>query len=165
MKNSQITTIATMTIIMIINIYILNKIMTEINCDLIPYNFLSFWIVIYSVAYYLKIVTFNPLILVYISLLFVLVAVIIILLNYNENTILLYFLTINLGIKIPVLLLVWNNKINKDDIVFTILVLLFYIYYIKLIGLDVYKIYKEYIEFIIDTNKGAQAPIYNYLNS
>ena len=139
--------------------------MTEINCDLFPYNFLSFWIVIYSVAYYLKIVQFNPLILVYISLLFVLVAVIIILLNYNENTILLYFLTINLSIKIPALLIVWNNKINKNDLIFTIYVLLFYICYIKFIGLDVYNIYKEYVEFIIDPNKVAQAPIYNYLNS
>jgi len=69
---------------------------------------LTSWIIIYSIGYIINIFPYNPILLLYISSLFFIITIIIIIYYYNENTKLLYFVIINVIIKIP---LIWRNNI------------------------------------------------------
>jgi hypothetical protein len=108
---------------------------------------LSFWIILYSICYIFNIFPYNPIILLYIALSFVIILVYI-LLNY-ENDILIYFIILNLIIKVPFILLIHRKKIYMIDIIFTIIFISIYFIYIRIINEDVITIYKELIWWFI----------------
>ncbi len=58
-------------------------------------RFLSIWIFIYTIAYLLKIVPYNPIILISIALIFFLASLFIIVKNLTERSILTYYVLIN----------------------------------------------------------------------
>jgi hypothetical protein len=129
-----------------------------------PDRFLSIWIFIYSIAYLLKIVPYNPVILISIALTFFVFSLFIIIPRLNERSLLLYFVTINSLGKILPLLLIINNKITNSDIIFTVYFILIYVAYMLVVKDDIYCVYKDYIEFIIDRDRAREGAIYHYIN-
>jgi len=121
---------------------------------------LSTWVIIYSIGYILNIFSYNPIILLFISTIFFIIGIIIILKNYNENTRLLYFITINVIIKVPLILLIWQKNIKTIDIDFTLIFITTYMIYIFLLKEDIVSIYKDLLDNIIDNTKGRKTSLY-----
>ena len=69
-------------------------------------KFLSFWIVLYSLGYVLKIFPYNPIILLTLAILVFVIKVFIVLYYYNKNSNLLYYFIINFFTKIPLFIII-----------------------------------------------------------
>jgi hypothetical protein len=124
-------------------------------------RFLSIWIFIYTIAYLLKIVPYNPIILISIALIFFLASLFIIVKNLTERSILTYYVLINFIGKIIPLFIIINNKITNNDIIFTVYFILIYVVYMLIMNEDIICVYNEYIEFIIDKDNGGESQLYN----
>jgi len=124
-------------------------------------RFFSIWIFIYTIAYLLKIVPYNPIILISIALIFFIASLFIIVKNLTERSILTYYLLINFIGKIIPLFIIINNKITNNDIIFTVYFILIYVVYMRIMNEDVICVYNEYIEFIIDKDNGGESQLYN----
>ena len=120
---------------------------------------LSVWVVIYSIGYILNIFPYNPIILLYLSIMFFIIGTIIIINNYNENTRLLYFIANNVIIKVPLILLIWRKNIKTIDIAFTLIFITTYMIYMIFINEDIISIYKDLLINIIDCTKGRQTSL------
>ena len=129
-------------------------------------KFLSFWIVLYSLGYVLKIFPYNPIILLTLAILVFVIKVFIVLYYYNKNSNLLYYFIINFFTKIPLFIIIYCDNINltHDDIIFTILMILVYILYIKAINEDIFCIYRDFLYFIINKEMGREGQLYKYYN-
>lgn len=124
-------------------------------------RFLSIWIFIYTIAYLLKIVPYNPIILISIALIFFIASLFIIVKHLNERSILTYYLLINFIGKVIPLFIIINNKITNNDIIFTVYFILIYVIYMLIMKEDIICVYNEYIEFIIDKDNGGESQLYN----
>ena len=124
-------------------------------------RFLSIWIFIYTIAYLLKLVPYNPIILISIALIFFVLSLFIIIKNLNERSILIYYITINFFGKVIPLFIIINNKITNNDIIFTVYFILIYVIYMLIMNDDIICVYNEYIEFIIDKDNGGESQLYN----
>lgn len=125
-----------------------------------PDRFLSFWIFIYTIAYLLKLVPYNPIILISIAITFFVFGLFIIAYNLNEKSLLPYYLIINFIGKLIPLYFIINNKITNNDMIFTIYFILTYIAYMQIIKDDIICVYRDYVLFIIDREKGRQGALY-----
>jgi hypothetical protein len=127
-------------------------------------KFLSFWIVLYSIGYVLKIFHYNPIILLGLSIIFFVAAVIIALYYYNKNSNLFYYFVINFLAKIPLFIMIYNNNpdVKHGDIIFSVLIILIYILYIKAVDDDILCIYRDLLLFIINKEDGRESPFYKY---
>ena len=130
-----------------------------------PDRFLSIWIFLYSLAYLLNLVPYNPIILISIALSFFVISLFIIVPRLNERSLLLYYIVINTLGKILPLLLIINHKITNSDIVFTVSFILIYVAYMFIVKDDVVCVYTDYVEFIIDRDRAREGAIYHYINS
>lgn len=132
------------------------------NNIILPDRFLSVWIFIYTIAYLLKLVPYNPIILICIAIAFFVFSLFIIINNLNEISLLPYYLIIHFIVKIIPLYFVVNNKISNSDMIFTIYFVLAYIAYMQIIKDDIICVYRDYVLFIIDSDKGREDIIYHY---
>jgi hypothetical protein len=123
---------------------------------------LSFWIILYSIGYINNIFKYNPIILLFIAYLFVIVSSAFIAYKYNKNTQLFYFILVNSVVKLPFILLIWDKKITKQDIIFTCLFILAYVIYMKIIDEDIINYYREIIRYIINYEDGGlETPLFS----
>lgn len=127
-------------------------------------RFLSIWIFLYSLAYLLNLVPYNPIILICIALSFFIFSLFLIIPRLNERSLLLYYITINTLGKILPLLLIINKKITISDIVFTVFFILIYVAYMLIVKDDIVCVYLDYVEFIIDRDRAREGAIYHYIN-
>jgi len=127
-------------------------------------KFLSFWIVLYSIGYVLKVFPYNPIVLLGISIIVFVAAVIITLYYYNKNSNLFYYFVINFLAKIPIFIIIYNNNpgMKHGDIIFSVLIILIYILYIKAVDDDILCIYRDLLLFIINKEDGRESPFYKY---
>ena len=137
-----------------------NSLRRKMNNIILPDRFLSVWIFIYTIAYLLKLVPYNPIILISIAITFFIFSLFIIIFNLNENSLLPFYLTINFIGKIIPLYFIINNKITNNDMIFTIYFILLYFAYMQIIKDDIICVYRDYILFIIDRDKGRQGVLY-----
>jgi hypothetical protein len=126
--------------------------------------FLSVWIVLYSYLYIAKIFPYNPIILLCIATGFYIINIGNIAYNYNENTLLVYYIIINSLLKLPPLLMVYRDKINYNDIIFSVIFIIIYVIFMILINEDIICIYKNYTDFIINKNDGIMGELYYHIN-
>ena len=126
-------------------------------------KFLSVWIFVYIIAYFLKLVPYNPIILISIALIYFIASLFIIIPRLNERSLLEYYITINVIGKVIPFILIYNNKITYDDIVFTLYFILTYIIYMQLFEEDIICAYREYVEFIIDRDICCEGAIYHWV--
>lgn len=126
-----------------------------------PDRFLSIWIFIYTIAYLLGIVPYNPILLIGIAIIFFACGLVITIYNLNEKSLLLYYFTINFIGKVIPFFIIINNKITNSDLVFTIYFILLYVIYMQIINDDIICVYRDYMQFIIDRDKGREGALYN----
>ena len=137
----------------------MNKINNIISVD----RFLSIWIFIYTIAYIIKIVPYNPIFLLGIAIVFFAFGLLITIYNLNDKSLLLYYFVINFIGKIVPFFLIINNKFTNDDIVFTLYFILLYVIYMQIINDDIVCVYIDYMLFIIDRDKGREGALYNFI--
>ena len=137
----------------------MNKMNNIISVD----RFLSIWIFIYTIAYILKIVPYNPIFLLGIAIVFFAFGLLITIYNLNDKSLLLYYFVINFIGKIVPFFLIINNKFTNDDIVFTLYFILLYVIYMQIINDDIVCVYIDYMLFIIDRDKGREGALYNFI--
>jgi hypothetical protein len=128
-------------------------------------RFLSIWIFLYTIAYFIGIVPYNPVILISIAVSFFIFSLFFIVPRLNERSLFTYYITINtLGKIIPLLFLI-NRKITTGDIIFTVFFILFYIAYMFVATEDdIVCIYTDYVEFIIHRDKASEGAIFHEIN-
>jgi hypothetical protein len=138
--------------------------MNEMKGTITLDKFLSFWIVLYSIGYVLKIFPYNPIVLLGISILVFSFAVIIALYYHNKNSNLFYYFVINFLAKIPIFIIIYNNNpgMKHGDIIFSVLIILIYILYIKAVDDDILCVYRDLLLFIINKEEGREGPLYKY---
>jgi hypothetical protein len=127
-------------------------------------RFLSIWIFLYTLAYLLGIVPYNPVILISIALTFFVISLFVIVPRLNERSLLTYYITINTLFKIFPLLFIINRKITNSDIIFTVYFVLIYVVYMLIVKDDIVCIYTDYIEFIINRDRAREGEIYHEIN-
>ena len=130
-----------------------------------PDRFLSIWIFIYTIAYFLKIVPYNPVILISIALTFFVFSLFIIVPRLNERSLLTYYVAINTLGKVLPLLILMNTAITVSDIVFTVYFILTYVVYMLIFKDDIVCVYIDYVEFIIDRDRAREGAIYHYITT
>ena len=126
-----------------------------------PDRFLSIWIFIYTIAYLLGIVPYNPILLIGIAILVFACGLVITIYSLNDKSLLLYYFTINFIGKVIPFFIIINNKLTNDDLVFTIYFILLYVIYMQIINDDIICVYRDYMQFIVDRDKGREGAIYN----
>jgi hypothetical protein len=127
-------------------------------------RFLSIWIFFYTIAYFLGIFPYNPIILISIALTFFTMSLFIIIPRLNERSLLTYYITINTFGKIIPLLFIINRKITMGDILFTFSFILIYVVYMLIVNDDIVSVYTDYFEFIINRDKAREGAIYHEIN-
>jgi len=127
-------------------------------------KFISIWIFLYTILYFLGIFPYNPVILISIALTFFIFSLFIIIPRLNQRSLLIYYITINTIGKIIPLFIIINRKITIYDIIFTISFILMYVAYMYIVKEDIFFVYTDYIEFIIDRDKAREGAIYHIIN-
>ena len=127
-------------------------------------RFLSIWIFVYTILYFLGIFPYNPIILISIALTFFAISLFIIIPRLNERSLLIYYIAINTIGKIIPLNIIINREITTADIVFTLSFILSYVTYMFILKEDIVFVYKDYIEFIIDRDRAREGAIYHEFN-
>lgn len=127
-------------------------------------RFLSIWIFLYTIIYFLGIAPYNPVILISIALTFFVISLFIIVPRLNERSLLTYYITINTLGKIIPLLFIINRKVTTSDIVFTVSFILIYVAYMLIVKDDIVCVYTDYVEFIIDRDRAREGAIYHEIN-
>jgi hypothetical protein len=127
-------------------------------------RFLSIWIFLYTLAYLLGIVPYNPVILISIALTFFVISLFVIVPRLNERSLLTYYITINTLGKIIPLLFIINRKITNSDILFTVYFVLIYVVYMLIVKDDIVCVYTDYVEFIINRDRARKGAIYHEIN-
>ena len=115
---------------------------------------LSTWIFVYSIFYIFGIVRYNPIILLYIAYTFAFVSSIYIYINTENITNFYLYVAINFLVKQVPIIIVQNDQLRREDIVFTLLFILMYLLYMTLvIQENVVKTYRDLILFVMDKNE------------
>jgi hypothetical protein len=128
-----------------------------------PDRFLSIWIFIYTIAYLLGIVSYNPILLIGMAILFFACGLVITIYSLNDKSLLQYYFTINFIGKVIPFFIIINNKLTNDDLVFTIYFILLYVIYMQIINDDIICVYRDYMQFIVDRDKGREGALYNFI--
>lgn len=110
---------------------------------------LSVWIVVYSIFYILHMVPYNPIILLILAFLFTIISSIYIYVNTDEYDMLIIYIIINCILKFIPILIIIQNKLNKQDIIFTWIFLLTYFIYMIIMQENIVCTYKDLILFIM----------------
>ena len=114
---------------------------------------LSVWIFIYSIFYIFRIVPYNPILLLYIAVLFAWISSIYIYVNTKNMEYFYAYIMINFFVKqIPIMFII-DDKLGTPDIVFTVLFILLYIIYMTAIKADIICTYHDLILFVMDKNE------------
>lgn len=101
------------------------------------YIYFSFYIVLWSILYYLNLIIYNPLYWLYIAILFI-VFKIIFLLYYNTKLQLIIYTFITMILPKIIMVLLINNENPLNGFIFGILLFVIYLYFINF---DLYNIY------------------------
>ena len=128
-----------------------------------PDKFLSIWIFIYTLVYFIGVVPYNPVILIAIAAVFFVFSLFIIVPRLNERSLLTYYIVINTLGKILPLLILMNTSITISDIAFTVYFILTYVAYMFIFKEDIVCVYIDYVEFIIDRDRAREGAIYHFI--
>lgn len=125
---------------------------------------LSVWIVLYSYLYLLKMVPYNPILLLFIAYGFTLISSIIIALKSKNITRLIIYFIINTIFKLSLIIMIWKNKINVYDVLFSYILIIIYLVYMNLMKDDIVCVYIDLVKNIIDENNGRKSQIMHYID-
>lgn len=125
---------------------------------------LSVWIILYSYLYLFGLVPNNPILLLFIAYGFAIISSIIIALKSKNITRLIIYIIINTIFKLSLIIMIWKNKINVYDILFSYIFVMIYVVYMNLMKDDIVCVYIDLVKNIIDENKGRKSQIMHYID-
>jgi hypothetical protein len=132
--------------------------------DLIPVDrLLSAWIFIYAVLYIFRLVPFNPILLLYIAYSFVIYSSIFILAYGTDINRYFFYIAVNSFFKIIPILIIQNDKITWQDIIFTGVFVVIYVIYMSLIREDIICTYRDLVLHVTDKNKGRETSVARFI--
>jgi hypothetical protein len=114
---------------------------------------LSVWIFIYTIFYIFRMAPYNPIILLYLAVLFAWISSIYIYINTENMTYFYAYIGINFLFKQIPIMIINNDKISYKDIVFTLAFIFMYIMYMNAMNQNIICTYKDLILFVIDKNE------------
>lgn len=129
-----------------------------------PDKLLSVWIIVYLILYKLKLVKYNPVLLFYIGLLFVIFGSFYVLIYGKVSKRFLMFIILNILLKVIPIIILYKDKIQSRDVLFTFIFLIVYILYVTIRNEDVINLYKDIIMNVMDVNKGRQGYATKFMN-
>ena len=129
-----------------------------------PDKLISVWILVYFILYKLKLVKYNPIILFYIGLLFVIFGCFYVLIYGKITNRVLLFIFVNLFIKVIPIILIYKDKIQSSDMVFTCIYIIVYMLYLAIVKDNAIDLYRDIIINLVDDKKGRQVDIFKYMN-
>ena len=129
-----------------------------------PDKLISVWILVYFILYKLKLVKYNPIILFYIGLIFVIFGSFYVLIYGKMSKRFLMFIILNTLIKVSPIIILYKDKIQSRDVSFTLIFLIVYILYLTIRKEDVVNLYKDIVMNVIDVNKGRQGYATKFMN-
>jgi len=124
---------------------------------------LSTYIVIYSYVYIFGLAPYNPIMLLYIAYGFALLSSIMIALRGKSILILIIFFSINTVFKVIPMILVWNDKLTSEDILFSCIFILTYVVYMHIIKDDIICVYRDLVWYYIDRGKGRETVMHKFI--
>jgi hypothetical protein len=129
-----------------------------------PDKLISVWMIGYLILYKLKLVMYNPIILFYIGLIFVIFGSFYVLIYGKMTKRFLMFIILNTLIKVIPIIILYKDKIQSRDVSFTFIFLIVYILYLTIRKEDVVNLYKDIVINIMDVNKGRQGYATKFMN-
>jgi hypothetical protein len=125
-------------------------------------RFYSTWIVIYSYLYIFNLTLYNPVLLLSIAYAFTLMISVYIVYRSNSIYNAIPNLLFNTICKLLPIIMIWNDKIDSSDILFSLMFTIIYIGYMHIINDNIICLYKDYVLFFIDQKQGRKTEIQYY---
>jgi hypothetical protein len=129
-----------------------------------PDKIISVWMIVYLILYKLKLVMYNPIILFYIGLIFVIFGSFYVLIYGKMSKRFLMFIILNTLIKVIPIIILYKDKIQSRDVAFTFIFIIVYILYLTIRNEDAISLYKDIVINIIDASKGRQGYATKFMN-
>jgi hypothetical protein len=112
----------------------------------------SYWIFLWFILYLLKIVPYNPKIIIILGIIEILFTLIYLIVKNASLRKITKFLIINIIIKFIPLLLIYKDQIEKKDIYATVILVLIYLIWMYINDINVIKVYKKLINSYLEKN-------------
>ena len=112
----------------------------------------SYWIFLWFILYLLKLVPYNPKIIIILGIIEILFTLIYLIVKNASLRKITKFFIINIIIKFIPLLLIYKDPIEKKDIYATIIFILIYLLWMYINDVNVIKVYKKLINSYLEKN-------------
>ena len=110
----------------------------------------SYWIFLWFILYLLKIVPYNPKLIIILGIIEILFALIYLIVKNTSLRKITKFFIINIIIKIIPLLLIYKDPLMKKDIYATIILVLIYLIWMYINNVNVIKVYKKLSNYYLE---------------
>jgi hypothetical protein len=112
----------------------------------------SYWILLWFILYLLKLVPYNPKLIIILGIIEILFTLIYLIVKKASLRNITKFIIINIIIKFIPLLLIYKDPIEKKDIYATIIFILIYLLWMYINDVNVIKVYKKLINSYLEKN-------------
>ena len=112
----------------------------------------SYWIFLWFILYLLKLVPYNPKIIIILGIIEILFTLIYLILKNASIRQITKFLIINIIIKFIPLLLIYKDQIERKDIYATVILVLIYLIWMYINDVNVIKVYQKLINSYLEKN-------------
>jgi len=128
----------------------------------------SYWILLWFILYLLKLVPYNPKIIIILSIIEILFTLIYLIVKNASIRKITKFLVINIIIKFIPLLLIYKDPIEKKDIYATVILVLIYLIWMYINNVNVIKVYQKLINSYLENNSSSKtytSQLYNKVSN
>jgi len=116
----------------------------------------SYWIFLWFILYLLKLVPYNPKIIIILGIIEILFTLIYLIVKNASIKEITKFLIINIIIKFIPLLLIYKDPIERKDIYATIILVLIYLIWMYINDVNVIKVYQKLINSYLENNSSSR---------
>ncbi len=103
----------------------------------------SYWIFFWFILYLLKIIHYNPKLIIILGIIEVTIALIYFIIRNALSKEIIKFIIINIFIKVIPLLIIYKDPIKKEDIISTFIFILLYIFWMIINNVSIIEVYKK----------------------
>ena len=116
----------------------------------------SYWIFLWFILYLLKLVPYNPKLIIILGIIEILFTLIYLIVKNASLRKITKFLIINIIIKFIPLLLIYKDQIEKKDIYATVILVLIYAIWMYINNVNVIKVYQKLINSYLENNSSSR---------
>jgi hypothetical protein len=116
----------------------------------------SYWIFLWFILYLLKLVPYNPKIIIILGIIEILFTLIYLIVKNASIKEITKFLIINIIIKFIPLLLIYKDPIERKDIYATVILVLIYLIWMYINDVNVIKVYEKLINSYLENNSSSR---------